>query len=71
MLIEAWWVTVKVDPVLLIHSADPQSRPVVVIVYAHVVRPSGSLMTPVLFYLFSGSDAESATSMAMAKTPVA
>ena len=26
--------------VLLIHSADPQSRPVVIIVFAHVVRPS-------------------------------
>ena len=25
---------------LLIHSADPQSRPAVIIVFAHVVRPS-------------------------------
>ena len=27
-------------PVLLIHSADPQSRPVMIIVYTHVARPS-------------------------------
>ena len=25
--------------VFLIHEADPQSRPVVIIVFAHVVRP--------------------------------
>ena len=52
---------------ILIHEADPQSRLVVIIVFAHFVRPhfskqnklerlwvwpSGSLMTPVLFVLF-------------------
>ena len=39
LLIEAWWVTLK-SPGSLLHSADPQSRPVGIIVFAHVIRPS-------------------------------
>ena len=30
----------------LIHSADPQSEPVVIIVFAHVVRPSVLISVP-------------------------
>ena len=62
---------------LLIHEADPQSRPIVITIFTHVVptsfhpsvrfkaaisrgnhcRPSGSLMTPVLFSLSSCQEA--------------
>ena len=30
----------KLEPMFLIHEADPQSRPVVIIMFAHVVRSS-------------------------------